>query len=67
VRPYLYGDQPNSAELVTAMSQLVDEQEHWRARRQTIAEHARVRFSSDVCLAKHAQVLRDAIANSSRI
>jgi glycosyltransferase involved in cell wall biosynthesis len=57
VEPYIYGEQPNTAELVGAMAKLVDDRELWLTRREELAVEAATRFSADVCVRAHAEVL----------
>jgi glycosyltransferase involved in cell wall biosynthesis len=52
--------QDNRAELVAAMSSVIDNRVHWAASRQRIRDEAVTMFSPDLCLQGHAEVLRDA-------
>jgi glycosyltransferase involved in cell wall biosynthesis len=65
MRASLFAAQPNRAELVAAMSAMIEARDHWRARRAELRDESAVRFHPDRALSGHAAVLRDAAASGS--
>jgi hypothetical protein len=52
--------QHNAADFARAMRQMVDHRDEWRARRSEIRVRARAAFPAEVCLSRHAALLRAA-------
>ena len=59
-----YRMQPNRDELVAAMERLVDDREYYLSGREHLAAESAARFSADICLGRHADVLRAVVAGT---
>ena len=57
----LYSPQSNRAELIAAMSEVVETREDWARRRSSLREESLVRFHPDHALAGHARILQDCV------
>ncbi|WP_354255610.1 glycosyltransferase [Bradyrhizobium sp. F1.13.3] len=55
--------QRNRAALVSAMTSIIENREHWTASRATLASEAKVRFNTEACIERYAQVLEQAVAS----
>lgn len=62
----LYSPQVNRYELVTAMSDLIDQRERWAAVREQLRSESLARFDPDHALEGHARILRDCAASVVR-
>lgn len=60
-----FTSQTNRTALVEAMCGLVAERDHWRQAREELKAESTNRFSLDVCLQRHAEVLKRATVNVS--
>lgn len=60
-----FASQPNRAALVEAMCEVVAERDHWRQAREDLKAESANRFSVDVCLQRHAEVLTRAALSKS--
>jgi glycosyltransferase involved in cell wall biosynthesis len=61
IREVRFQRQANHGALVSAMSSLISEQSAWLGARDRLIGESAKRFHPDVCLGRHAQVLRDVI------
>jgi glycosyltransferase involved in cell wall biosynthesis len=57
-----FSSQVNRAALVEAMCAVVKDRDRWRAARDELAAESQARFSTDVCIHRHAEVLKRAAA-----
>jgi glycosyltransferase involved in cell wall biosynthesis len=64
VAEFLYRAQPNHDELVDGLESLIADRDSYLGNRKRLAAESRARFSADVCLARHAAVLRAAVAGA---
>jgi glycosyltransferase involved in cell wall biosynthesis len=63
VDPYIYGSQPNTSELVAAMSELVENRQRWSELRSELAARAAEEFGAERCLSRHVDVLSAAVGS----
>jgi glycosyltransferase involved in cell wall biosynthesis len=61
-----FASQSNRAALVKAMCSVVAEREHWRRTREDLKAESANKFSTDLCLQRHAVVLTRAASTGSR-
>jgi glycosyltransferase involved in cell wall biosynthesis len=57
-----FSSQVNRAALVEAMSAVVEDRDRWRDAREELQVESRTRFSTDICLQHHSEVLTRAAA-----
>lgn len=55
--------QRNRAALVSAMTSIIENREYWTASRAALASEAKVRFNTEACIQRYAQVLEQAVAS----
>lgn len=65
MRAARYGPQSNRAALVAAMATIVEDRHRWAGGRIRLGEESALRFSADVCLRRHAEVLARAVSGES--
>jgi hypothetical protein len=52
-----FSSQVNRAALVAALSAIIEDRERWRSARAELRAESLARFSTDVCVRRHAEVL----------
>ncbi len=58
-----FGPQVNRSALVKAMCAVIAERDHWRSMREELRTEAMGRFSVDLCVQRHAEVLTRAVTS----
>jgi glycosyltransferase involved in cell wall biosynthesis len=62
-----FASQSNRSALIKAMCDVVAKRDHWRQARENLKASSANRFSTELCLQRHAEVLRSAASRVSRL